>query len=119
LLTITYVANQAGLSPATVSPVLHSARIVRPATGAWVEDASNHLGHMLGPLAQRSRSRGICSIALRVSKIINTSWTTMAHDVAPGATTFTPQPVPQTEPVTVSKRLGPRVLPDNNEEEAK
>jgi LacI family transcriptional regulator len=79
--TISDVAKRAGVSPATVSRVLQGAKNVRPDTRAKVERAIEELGYVPSAIAQSLRSKRTRSIALVVSDITNTFWTTVARGV--------------------------------------
>ena len=79
--TISDVANRAGVSPATVSRVLHGASNVRPDTRARVEHAIQQLGYVPSAVAQSLRSKRTRSIALLVSDVTNNFWTTVARGV--------------------------------------
>ena len=79
--TISDVANRAGVSPATVSRVLHGAPNVRPDPRAKVEEAIEQLGYVPSAVAQSLRSKRTRSIALVVSDVTNTFWTTVARGV--------------------------------------
>jgi len=79
--TISDVARQAGVSPATVSRVIQGARNVSPATRERVEQAIGALGYVPSAVAQSLRSKRTRSLALVVSDIANTFWTTVARGV--------------------------------------
>jgi len=79
--TISDVAKRAGVSPATVSRVLQGAKNVRPDTRAKVERTIKELGYVPSAVAQSLRSKRTRSIALVVSDITNTFWTTVARGV--------------------------------------
>jgi LacI family transcriptional regulator len=79
--TISDVARRAGVSPATVSRVLQSAKNVRPDTRERVQRAIEELGYVPSVAAQSLRSKRTHSLALVVSDITNTFWTTVARGV--------------------------------------
>ena len=79
--TISDVARQAGVSPATVSRVIQGAANVRPATRERVQHAIEELGYVPSAAAQSLRSKRTRSLALVVSDITNTFWTTIARGV--------------------------------------
>ena len=79
--TISDVAKQAGVSPATVSRVIRGAKNVRPATREKVEQAIASLGYVPSAAAQSLRSKRTRSLALVVSDITNPFWTTVARGV--------------------------------------
>jgi LacI family transcriptional regulator len=79
--TISDVAKRAGVSPATVSRVIQGATNVRPATRERVQRAIEELGYVPSAAAQSLRSKRTHSIALVVSDITNTFWTTVARGV--------------------------------------
>ncbi|MBC8449878.1 MAG: substrate-binding domain-containing protein [Chloroflexi bacterium] len=79
--TISDVAKRAGVSPATVSRVIQGAKNVRPATRERVERAIQELGYVPSAVAQSLRSKRTRSLALVVSDITNTFWTTVARGV--------------------------------------
>ena len=79
--TISDVAKRAGVSPATVSRVMQGAKNVSPATRERVEEAIEELGYVPSAVAQSLRSKRTRSLALVVSDITNTFWTTVARGV--------------------------------------
>jgi len=79
--TISDVAKRATVSPATVSRVIHGAKNVRPATREKVERAIEELGYVPSAVAQSLRSKRTRSLALVVSDITNTFWTTVVRGV--------------------------------------
>ena len=79
--TISDVARQADVSPATVSRVIQGARNVNPATRERVEHAIEELGYVPSAVARSLRSKRTRSLALVVSDITNTFWTTIARGV--------------------------------------
>ena len=79
--TISDVARHAGVSPATVSRVIQGAANVRPATRERVQHAIEELGYVPSAAAQSLRSKRTRSLALVVSDITNTFWTTIARGV--------------------------------------
>ena len=79
--TISDVAKRAGVSPATVSRVMQGAKNVNPATRERVEKAIEELGYVPSAVAQSLRSKRTRSLALIVSDITNTFWTTIARGV--------------------------------------
>ncbi len=79
--TISDVAKQAGVSPATVSRVIQGAKNVRPATREKVQQAIEELGYVPSAVAQSLRSKRTRSLALVVSDITNPFWTTVARGV--------------------------------------
>lgn len=79
--TMNDVANRAGVSPATVSRVLHGGENVRPDTRIKVEQAIEELGYVPSAVAQSLRSKRTRSIALVVPDITNTFWTTVVRGV--------------------------------------
>ena len=79
--TISDVARHAGVSPATVSRVIQGAPNVRPATRERVQRAIEELGYVPSAAAQSLRSKRTRSLALVVSDITNTFWTTIARGV--------------------------------------
>lgn len=79
--TISDVAKQAGVSPATVSRVIQGAKNVRSTTRERVERAIEELAYVPSVAAQSLRSRRTRSLALVVSDITNTFWTTVARGV--------------------------------------
>jgi LacI family transcriptional regulator len=79
--TISDVAKEADVSPATVSRVIQGATNVRPTTRERVERAIEELGYVPSAAAQSLRSRRTRSLALVVSDITNTFWTTVARGV--------------------------------------
>ena len=79
--TISDVARRAGVSPATVSRVIQGATNVRPATRERVQRAIEELGYVPSAAAQSLRSKRTRSLALVVSDITNTFWTTIARGV--------------------------------------
>ena len=79
--TISDVARHAGVSPATVSRVIQGAPNVRPATRERVQRAIEALGYVPSAAAQSLRSKRTRSLALVVSDITNTFWTTIARGV--------------------------------------
>ena len=79
--TISDVARHAGVSPATVSRVIQGAGNVRPATRERVQRAIEELGYVPSAVAQSLRSKRTRSLALVVSDITNTFWTTIARGV--------------------------------------
>ena len=79
--TISDVARQANVSPATVSRVIQGAKNVSPATRQRVERAIEELGYVPSAVAQSLRSKRTRSLALIVSDITNTFWTTVARGV--------------------------------------
>ena len=79
--TISDVARQAGVSPATVSRVIQGAQNVSPDTRRRVEQAIVALGYVPSAVAQSLRSKRTRSLALVVSDIANTFWTTVARGV--------------------------------------
>jgi LacI family transcriptional regulator len=79
--TISDVADKAGVSPATVSRVIQGAKNVRPATREKVQEAIRELGYVPSAIAQGLRSKRTRSLALVVSDITNTFWTTVARGV--------------------------------------
>lgn len=83
--TISDVAKQAGVSPATVSRVIQGAKNVSPATRVKVERAIEELGYVPSAVAQSLRSKRTRSLALVVSDITNPFWTTVARGVEDAA----------------------------------
>ena len=79
--TISDVARQAGVSPATVSRVIQGAKNVSPATREKVQRVIENLGYVPSAVAQSLRSKRTRSLALVVSDITNTFWTTVARGV--------------------------------------
>jgi len=79
--TISDVAERAGVSPATVSRVIQGAKNVRPATREKVERAIREMGYVPSAVAQSMRSKRTRSLALVLSDITNTFWTTVARGV--------------------------------------
>jgi LacI family transcriptional regulator len=79
--TISDVARRAGVSPATVSRVIQGAHNVHPATREQVERAIADLGYVPSAVAQSLRSKRTRSLALVVSDITNSFWTTIARGV--------------------------------------
>jgi LacI family transcriptional regulator len=79
--TISDVAAQAGVSPATVSRVIQGAKNVRPATREKVQRAIDELGYVPSAVAQSLRSKRTRSLALVVSDITNAFWTTVVRGV--------------------------------------
>jgi LacI family transcriptional regulator len=79
--TISDVAERAGVSPATVSRVIHSSRNVRSSTRERVERAIEELGYVPSAVAQSLRSKQTRSLALVVPDITNTFWTTVVRGV--------------------------------------
>jgi LacI family transcriptional regulator len=79
--TISDVAKRAGVSPATVSRVIHGASNVRPATREKVEQTIEELGYVPSAVAQGLRSKRTRALALVVPDITNTFWTTVARGV--------------------------------------
>jgi LacI family transcriptional regulator len=79
--TISDVARQAGVSPATVSRVIQGAKNVNPATRERVQCAIEELGYVPSAVAQSLRSKRTRSLALVVSDISNTFWTTVVRGV--------------------------------------
>ena len=85
--TISDVAKRAGVSPATVSRVIQGASNVRPATRERVLCAIEDLGYVPSAAAQSLRSKRTHTLALVVSDITNTFWTTVARGVEDEAQT--------------------------------
>ncbi len=83
--TISDVAKRAGVSPATVSRVLHGARNVHPDTRSRVEQAIRELGYVPSAVARSLRSKRTRSLALIVPDIANSFWTTVARGVEDAA----------------------------------
>jgi LacI family transcriptional regulator len=79
--TISDVAERAGVSPATVSRVIHGSRNVRRSTRERVERAIEELGYVPSGVAQSLRSKRTRSLALVVPDITNTFWTTVVRGV--------------------------------------
>jgi LacI family transcriptional regulator len=79
--TISDVAERAGVSPATVSRVIHGSRNVRRSTRERVERAIEELGYVPSAVAQSLRSKRTRSLALVVPDITNTFWTTVVRGV--------------------------------------
>ncbi|MCL7453942.1 MAG: substrate-binding domain-containing protein [Anaerolineae bacterium] len=79
--TISDVAERAGVSPATVSRVIHGSRNVRRSTRERVERAIQELGYVPSAVAQSLRSKRTRSLALLVPDITNTFWTTVVRGV--------------------------------------
>jgi LacI family transcriptional regulator len=69
------------VSPATVSRVIQGAKNVHPATREKVRRAIEELGYVPSAVAQSLRSKRTRSLALVVSDITNTYWTTVARGV--------------------------------------
>lgn len=67
--TISDVARQSGVSPATVSRVTQGAKNMRLATREKVERAIQEPGYVPGAMAQSRRFRRTRSLALAVSNI--------------------------------------------------
>jgi LacI family transcriptional regulator len=79
--TISDVAKQAGVSPATVSRVIQGAKPVKPATREKVERAIEELGYVPSAVARSLRSKRTRAVALVVPDITNAFWTTVARGV--------------------------------------
>ena len=79
--TISDVARQADVSPATVSRVIQGAKNVSPATREKVDRAIKDLGYVPSAVARSLRSKRTRSLALVVSDITNPFWTTVARGV--------------------------------------
>ncbi len=79
--TISDVARQAGVSPATVSRVLQGATNVHPETRERVEQAIAELGYVPSAVARGLRSKRTGSLALVVPDITNPFWTTVVRGV--------------------------------------
>jgi LacI family transcriptional regulator len=79
--TISDVASRAGVSPATVSRVIQGAKNVNPATRERVQLAIEELGYVPSAVARSLRSKRTRSLALIVSDVTNTFWTTVARGV--------------------------------------
>ena len=79
--TISDVARLAGVSPATVSRVMRGAKNVGAATRERVQKAVQELGYVPSAVAQGLRSKRTHSLALILSDISNTFWTTVARGV--------------------------------------
>lgn len=83
--TIKDVAQQAGVSPVTVSRVINQAGNVSDATRAKVEQAIEELGYVPSVMARSLRSKRRHTLALIVSDITNPFWTTVARGVEDAA----------------------------------
>jgi len=79
--TISDVARRAGVSPATVSRVMRGTNNVGAATRERVQRAVQELGYVPSAVAQGLRSKRTHSLALILSDITNTFWTTVARGV--------------------------------------
>ena len=79
--TISDVAKHAGVSRATVSRVLQGATNVSPSTRAQVQRVIDELGYVPNAVARSLRSKRTRSLALLVSDVTNTFWTTVARGV--------------------------------------
>jgi LacI family transcriptional regulator len=79
--TISDVARRAGVSPATVSRVIQGAKNVNPDTRERVQGAIEELGFVPSAVARSLRSKRTRSLALIVSDVTNTFWTTVARGV--------------------------------------
>lgn len=82
--TISDVAKHAGVSPATVSRVIQSAKNVHSATQDRVEFAIEELGYVPSVAAQSLHSERPHSLALVVSDTTNPSRTTIARGAKDG-----------------------------------
>jgi len=79
--TIRDVAKRAGVAPITVSRVLNNSGYVRPETRRRVEQAAAELHYVPNMLAHSFRSNRTNTLALIVTDITNSFWTTVARGV--------------------------------------
>ena len=85
MITISDVAERAGVSPVTVSRVINNRGNVREATRIKVEEAIAELGYVPSGAAQSLRSKRTRTLALIVPDIQNAFWTTVARGVEDAA----------------------------------
>ncbi len=83
--TINDVAEQAGVSPVTVSRVINNSGNVSKATRRKVERAIEALGYVPSVAARSLRSKRTHTLALMVSDITNPFWTTVVRGVEDAA----------------------------------
>jgi len=79
--TIKDVAAQAGVSTTTVSRVLNGRGYVHKNTQAKVRDAMKALHYVPNDLARSLRSRQTSTLALLITDISNSFWTTISRGV--------------------------------------
>jgi LacI family transcriptional regulator len=84
--TITDVAQRAGVSAMTVSRVINRSGYASPATRTKVEAAVAELGYVPNAVARHLRSKRTKTIALVMSDITNPFFTTIARGVEDAAT---------------------------------
>jgi LacI family transcriptional regulator len=77
--TIREVASLAGVSPITVSRVIHNSGYIRAETKKRVQAAIRQLGYVPNSLARSLRSRRTGTLALVLTDITNPFWTTVAR----------------------------------------